>query len=147
MKIVVEEITNISELKIVIKCKKRNDNVNSIVDTLRLFDRVITGKKDSVSHLIRPHEIYYFDSVDDKVFCYTEKSVYETSYKLYEIEKALSRSTFLRVNKSVIINVGKIECFKSSSNGRMEATLKNNDKIDISRNYVAALKLVLGGSR
>lgn len=147
MKIVVEEIVNINETEIIVKCKKRNDNVNSIVDTLRLFDRVITAKKGLETHMIRPHQIYYFDSVDDKVFCYTEREVYETIYKLYEIENALSRSTFLRVNKSVVVNVGKIESFKSSSNGRMVATLLNNEKIEISRNYVQALKVLLGGAR
>lgn len=147
MKITVEEIVNIKELEIVVKCNKRNDSVNTIVDTLRLFDRVISGKKEGKTYLIRPHEVLYFDSVDDKVYLYTDKDIYETPYKLYEMENALSRSTFLRVNKSVVLNVAKIQSFKSASNGRMEAMLSNGERIEISRNYVQALKVMLGGNR
>jgi len=147
MKIKVQEIANLSEIEIVVNCRERNESVNTIVDTLRLFDRVITGKKEDKTFLIRPHEIFYFDSVNDKVFCYTDKEVYETSYKLYELENALTRSTFLRINKSVIVNFSKIIAFKSESNGRMEATLKNGEKVEISRNYVQALKVVLGGNK
>ena len=89
MKITVEEIANLSETEIIVKCRRRTDSINTVVDTLRLFDRVITGKKDGDTYMVRPHEIYYFDSVNDKVFCYTEKEVYETGYKLYVLESAL----------------------------------------------------------
>ena len=145
MKIIVEEIANLNEVEVIVKCKKRTDNVESIVDTLRLFQKVVSGKKEEQVHLIRPHEIFYFDSVDNKVFCYTKNDVFETKYKLYELEQALSGSTFLRVNKSLIVNVAKIASFKFSTNGKMEATLQNMDKIEISRNYVSALKVMLGG--
>ena len=109
MKITVEEIANLKETEVVIKCLKRTNKVEAIVDTLRLFDRAINAKREGQTHLIRPHDVYYFDSVDDKVYCYTESEVYETSYRLYELENALTRSTFLRVNKSIILNIAKIE--------------------------------------
>ena len=144
MKIIVEEIANLDEMEIIVKCKKRTDNVDSIVDTLRLFSKVISAKRDEETYLIKVHDIFYFDSVDNKVFCYTENLVYETKYKLYELENALINTTFIRVNKSLIVNVEKIKSFKFSSNGKMVATLKNGEQISISRNYVSALKVVLG---
>ena len=145
MKIVIEEIRNIPDTEIVIKCRKRDDYVESIVASLRLFERNVTGKKEGSSFIITAAEVYYFESVDDKVFCYAEKEVYETSLKLYEIETSFRGSPFLRVNKRMILNVTKIREFKSLLNGRMEAVLDNSERIEISRNYVPALKVMLGG--
>ena len=64
---------------------------------------------------------------------------------MYEIETSFRGSPFLRVNKSMILNVTKIREFKSLLNGRMEAVLDNSERIEISRNYVPALKVMLGG--
>jgi DNA-binding LytR/AlgR family response regulator len=145
LKIVIEEILNISETEIVIKCRRRDDYVDSIITSLRLFERKITGKKEGSSFILTAADVYYFESVDDKVFCCAEKEVYETSFKLYEIETTFKGSPFLRVNKSMILNITKIREFKSLLNGRMEAVLDNEERVEISRNYVPALKVMLGG--
>ena len=40
-----------------------------------------------ISGILRDLEdIYYFEAVDNKVFLYLEKEVYETKLKLYELE-------------------------------------------------------------
>lgn len=147
MKITIEEIKNSLETEVVIKCKLRDDYVESIVASLRLFDSNVTAKKDGSYFLLSPGEIFYFESVDDKVYCYGEKEVYETSLRLYEIEEKFLGTTFLRVNKSMILNITKISEFKSLINGRMEAVLSNGEKVEISRNYVKALKILLMGIR
>lgn len=145
MKIIIEEITNINETEIIVKCKERTDDIDNIVDTLKLFDKTISGKKDKETYIIKPADIFYFDSANDKVFCYTKDDVYETNYKLYEIEQIFQKSTYLRVNKNIVLNINKIKSFKSSFNGRIEATLLNGEMVEISRNYVPALKQKLGG--
>lgn len=145
MKIVVEEIQNISETEIIIKCKHDDDSVRKIVSHLELLDDKIIAKKDDRSYSISPSDIYYFESVDQKVFLCTTKDVFETSFKLYELEIKFQNTLFLRVNKTTILNTAKIQFFTSSINGRMKATLKNKEEIMISRTYVSALKLVLGG--
>lgn len=147
MKITVEEISNITDTEIVIKCKEKSDNVESIIATLRLFDHNITAKRDDTRYIITAKDVYYFESVDNKVFCYTAKEVYETSYKLYEVETIFANTTFLRINKNIVLNANKIRSFKAALNGRMEAKLINGELVEISRNYVPALKLLLGGKR
>ena len=47
---------------------------------------------------------------------------------------------FLRVSKSMIVNLKKIKCVRSDISGRMEATLLNDEKIIISRGYVKEIK-------
>jgi len=145
MKIVIEEIKNIEETEVIIRTSKIDDAVKRIEKTLKLIDDHLLGRIDENQFSLLPGEIYYFESIDNKVFAYTVKAVYETIYKLYELEETLDSSIFLRVNKNTILNTAKIRFFKSSINGRVEATLKNDEIIVISRTYVSALKMMLGG--
>lgn len=145
MKIIVEEINNIKETEIIIKCKRTDDNVKSIVSSLKLFDNNISVKKDKNTYILSPKEIFYFDCVENKVFCYCEKEIYETNYRLYQLEELFYNTSFLRINKNIILNINKIKSFTSTINGRMEASLINGEKVEISRNYVHALKIKLGG--
>ncbi len=147
MRLSVEEISNLAETEVIVKCRERSGEVLGIVATLRLFENNIAAKKEGESFIIAPSEILYFESVNDRVFCYTERDTYETAYRLYELEERFLRSTFLRINKNIILNASKISCFSAALNGRMEARLINGEKVEISRNYVPALKLLLGGMR
>ena len=63
---------------------------------------------------------------------------------LYEIEQAFAYTDFLRISKSVIVNVAKIAYVKPIFNGRFEAKLKNDEKVIVSRQYVLDLKKKLG---
>jgi DNA-binding LytR/AlgR family response regulator len=145
MKITVEEIKNQEDVEVVVKCKTRDESVEEIISTLDLLENRITVRKDGRSYLIHPKDVYYFDSADEKVYCYTAGEVYETGFKLYEVENMLGNTMFMKINKNTIVNLSKLTSFKSSLNGRMEAAMKNGEKVEVSRNYVPALKARLGG--
>jgi two-component system response regulator LytT len=145
MNIKVETVDNLTEEEIVIRCREKDERVENLVRTLRLFDCVLNVKKEGKNHLLPLNEIYYFDSVDDKVFCYTKDNVYETWMKLYEIENTFFDTNFIRINKSMIVDASKISSFKAQLNGRMSAVLDNGERVEISRTYVPALKIKLGG--
>lgn len=145
MKIVIEEIKNIEETEVIIKCKEVDEEVRRLETQIKLMDAKIIARKDDRNYALSPSEIYYFDSIDNDVFAYLQKDVFQISNKLYELEEILRNSSFLRVNKNTILNTTKIHHFKSTMNGRMEATLKNKEVIIISRTYVSALKMMLGG--
>ena len=49
-----------------------------------------------------------------------------------------------RCSKSMILNAGKIDSILPSLSGRFEAVLDNGEKVMISRQYVSALKRLLG---
>jgi DNA-binding LytR/AlgR family response regulator len=145
MRIRVEEIADLKETEVVVRCPKKDETVEKIVSAFHIFDQTILGKKAGRSYPIAPGDAYYFESVDDKVFVYTKTEVFETGFRLYEIENFLQGTTFLRVNKTTVIDTAKIGNFRSLLNGRMEAQLKNGEAVEMSRAYVAALKLMLGG--
>jgi DNA-binding LytR/AlgR family response regulator len=88
--------------------------------------------------------VYYFEAVDGRVFLYAEKEVYETSLRLYEIEARFEETDFFRASKSVVANLAKIASVQAVFNGRFEASMKNGERIVISRQYVPVLKKKLG---
>ena len=70
--------------------------------------------------------------------------MYETKLKLYELEERFVGTDFLRVSKSVIMNLSKVKSLSPAFNGRFEATMKNDEKVIVSRQYVPVLKEKLG---
>ena len=70
--------------------------------------------------------------------------MYEVRYKLYELEEMFIPLDFVRCSKSMIVNMEKIEYLSPLFSGKMEAHLKNGEKIVISRQYVRGLKNKLG---
>jgi len=144
-KITIAENPTLTDVEVLIQCPKRTPEVDSIVMQIELYNQTIMVLKDDQRIILPAIKIDYFESVDDQTFCYTAKAVYETPYRLYEIESALGNYRFARVNKSTIVNLIKIKSFKSALNGRMEALLLSGEKIEISRNYVATIKAMLGG--
>lgn len=89
-------------------------------------------------------EIFYFDSVDNRVYLYTKDKCFEVKKKLFEIEEEYEGTSFIRISKNAIVNIGKIEKLIPEFNGRLEAKLKNGESIIISRGYVPSLKRKLG---
>lgn len=145
MKITIETPGPGEEDEIIVRCASLDDKVMNLICALKTEqDDKLTGYLDDKIVRLSPKDIFYFESVDNKVFAYTGKGVYEVHKKLYEIEDEYSYTDFLRISKSTIINVAKIAYLRPSFNGRFEANLKNNEKIIISRQYVLDLKKKLG---
>ncbi len=145
MKVTILEKQDITETEIHILCKQKDAQVESIASALNAWNQEIIGKKDDANHVIPFYDIYYFESVDEKVFAYTKDDTYEIKLRLYELEAVLEKARFIRIGISMILNVNQVQAFKSSLNGRMEARLKNGESVEISRSYVPALKSMLGG--
>ena len=104
----------------------------------------ITALQNGNYFRVAPEEIYYFEAVDNKVFLYLEKEVYETKLKLYELEDIFRGTDFFRASKSCIVNLAKVKSLSSAFNGRFEALMKNGEIVMISRQYVPVLKEKLG---
>jgi len=143
LKIVIEELQDGEEDQIIIKCREMPDELLHVLPMLKSQGALIAYVGNEI-HRIQPKEIYYIEVVDNKTFLYCQDTVLETKQKLYELENYLSNSDFLRVSKSVLLNLSKIKSLSPALSGRFEATLDNNEKIIISRQYVSDLKKMLG---
>jgi DNA-binding LytR/AlgR family response regulator len=146
-RITIEVDSALKEIEVLLRCPKKDALVEKLVSHIELLNQTMIVQKDQKQVILPLADILYFESVDEKTYCYVAKAVYETQLRLYEIENALGRYRFVRCYKSIIVNLNQIRSFKSTINGRMEAMLANGERIEISRNYVAAIKTMLGGIR
>lgn len=144
MKITILDKENpLEEDEIIVKCTSLDESILRLLNALKHGKDKISLYKDSTIVLQDYSDILYFESVDDRVFAYTENQVFESRQKLYQLEEELP-SNFLRASKAVIVNLNKIENLAPDFSGRIEATLTNDCKVIFSRMYVPVLKKHLG---
>ena len=143
MKIVIEKPQQGEEEQIIVKCHNISPELWNTLNQIRVQGDLLIASSGNELHRINLADIFYIESVDNKTFLYCENSVYESKQKLYELEE-LAISDFLRVSKSVIVNLTKIKALAPALSGRLEAVLLNSERIIISRLYVGELKEKLG---
>ncbi len=143
MKIVILEPQDYEDEQIIFKCRSMTPELLRIIARLKAQDSLVAYSGSDI-YRIRPADIYYIETVDNKAFFYLREKVYESRQKLYELEKSLSSYDFLRVSKSVIANLSKIKSLSPALNGRFEALMDNGERVIISRQYVPDLKKHLG---
>lgn len=144
MKITITEPAEGEEDEIILRCRHIDEQLLKFIYMLKSGQDRITALQDGNFFQIAPKEIYYFEAVDNRVFLYLEKDVYETKLKLYELEERLRGSEFFRASRSCIVNLAKVKSVSPAFNGRFEALMKNGEHVIISRQYVPALKEKLG---
>lgn len=144
MKISIENINNTEEEEIIIRCYEVNDEVLELMSKLKKQSGILIGYADDTIYKLNPSSVYYFESVENKVFIYGKDRFFESKQKLYELEEICDHRKFFRASKSVIMNISKISHVRPSISGRFEATLENGEKVLVSRQYVPVLKSKLG---
>ncbi len=131
--------------QIEIRCHEITEEVREIVIFVKSRQGQLTGVQAGKQYEIPVLDVCYIEAVDNKVFLYTQKQVYETRQKLYELEELLKEKYFLRVSKSLLLNLMKVKSIKPALNGRFLAILQSGEEIIISRKYVQELKNALKG--
>ena len=121
------------------------EEIKEIVTFVKTRQGRLTGIQEDRQFEIPVPDVCYIEAVDNKVFLYTQKQVYETRQKLYELEELLRERYFLRVSKSLLLNLMKVRSIKPALNGRFLAVLQSGEEIIISRKYVPDLKAALKG--
>jgi len=144
VKIIIEPPGVGEEEQIIVKCHNIPPDLLRILNAFKAQDNMLVGYVGNEIHRVAPKDIFYIDTVDNKTFLYCEKDVYESKQKLYELEKILTNGDFLRISKSVIVNLSKIKSLSPALSGRLEAVLHNNESVIISRQYVGELKKIFG---
>ncbi len=140
MKITIEPLQSGQEEEIIIRSDNLDSGLLELIYSIKAGRSRLTAFQDGEILKLSPSDIYYFESVDNKVSACCEKRVYEVHQKLYELEKIYEHTDFLRISKAMIVNVSKIKKIAPMFNGRLEAVLDNDERVVISRQYVPELK-------
>lgn len=98
---------------------------NFIVDNSVANKLVVKSKKDT--YILLTNEILYIDSIKKDTFIHLKNNVIKCHKRLTEFEKELDELGFLRVHRSYLVNVSKIDSFNYK-----EATMINGDVVSIS---------------
>lgn len=144
MKITINVNPTLNDTEIVVNCAAVTPETESIIASLRVMDSQITVKKGDETLILDISKIAYIESIDRKTFVYTEKDIYETKLKLYEMEEKLYGSGFQRVSKSCLVRLRYIRSIRAEIERRLRLTLENGEQMVVSRQYANELKKRLG---
>lgn len=145
MKLEVRKVPEAEPEMVEIRCHQITDEVRELISFVKSRQGQLTASQDGQRFEIPVVDLFYAESVDERVFLYTARDSYEIRMKLYELESLLKSRHFLRISKSMLVNLMKISSVRPALNGRFSALLKNGEEVIISRKYVPALKQTLKG--
>lgn len=144
MRIIIETPQPGDEDVVIVRCAAPDQKLVSMLLAFQSANTELTGYLNDKIVRLNYQDVYYFEANENKVFAYCHSKVYEIKYKLYELEDLYIPLDFVRCSKSLIINMEKIEYISPLFGGKLEAHLKNGEKVIISRQYVHNLKVKLG---
>lgn len=78
-------------------------------------------------------DILYFEAIGDKLFAYTKKEAFLIKNKLYEVEEI--SPSFVRINKSNVVNVLAVDKISPSLNSHLILWLTDGQDLEVSRKY------------
>ncbi|MBO7565111.1 MAG: LytTR family transcriptional regulator DNA-binding domain-containing protein [Clostridiales bacterium] len=132
------------ETEISLTCPSLTPEVEKLISMIRVMDSKLTVKKDGEVFLLDLGEILYLETMERKCFVYTDKTVYETDAKMYELEQQLAASGFFRVSKSTLLQLKHIKSLRADLNHRIRITMDNGEQLIASRMYADDLRERLG---
>ena len=110
MKIKIEIDENLSEDEVLIRCRGLTEQVTEIqkavsevVNTSQRF----VFYRGNTEYYLALDEILFFETDGDGINAHTRDNIYQTKYKLYELEDLLP-GCFMRISKSSIVNTNHI---------------------------------------
>ena len=143
MRVEINLSPEIKEAYAVIHGSKMTDEIRRVAEACESQENVIAAMKEEKIVVLQPEEIYMIRVEDGKIYLYTERDKYQSGKKLYEFEESLGRD-FMRISKSTIVNLKKMDSVETSFHAMMYLVMKNGCKDYITRTYLPEFKKYLG---
>ena len=140
MKITLNQDPSFPETEVIINCPQADEDILRLVAMLRIHQKKLVGVLKGEQHLLDVKDILYIDTADKRTFLYTEKAVYESALRLYELEDGLRELDFLRAGRSAIVNFRRIKSSRPELGGRLVVTMDNGEQVYVSRQYAGEMK-------
>lgn len=100
----------------------------------------IFALKNDVMYKVNINSALYFECRDKKTYIVIMSGSYPVKKRLFEIEESYHDKGFLRISKSVIVNMSKVIQVNMCEDRTILATLSNKEKVRVSRQYVKEFK-------
>ena len=144
MKITVEHCDT-PENEVILRCRELDEEMLHILALLRSGMQSLcafTEERETV--FLSPREVLYAESVEERTWLYCERAVWRTALSLPAREARSEARGFCRGSRSMVVNLHGIRQLKSCAGSRIEATMRNGEKVMISRHYGPLLRERLG---
>lgn len=139
----VEQDVSLRDIEVLIKYGKMYEAVQRVLSLLQSADAKLKCSDADREKPVSVSDVYYIESVDKRTFVYCESEVYRTDARLYQLLESLAQYGFVQINKACLLNINVLVEIRPLLNSRMEATLKNGERLNISRKYLAAIREAL----
>ena len=144
MKIEIDIDEKYNDLLVQIKAPALTADIEKMISLMRMIDMQLAVKKNDEIILLETNQILYFETVERNTFVYTKEDTYEIDLRLYEVEQQLIEQGFIRISKTCILNLKKVQSLKAAINRKIKVTLINGEQLIVSRNYADELRRRLG---
>ncbi len=143
MKFTCEVSPDVEHDEIIIRCRSKSDKIRLLEAAI---ENVLAGETELVlfirdtEYYVPKGDILFFETEEGKVKAHTAQRIFTSDCKLFELEEMMPRY-FVRVSKSCILNVKKIESITRNPIGASEVRLRGCEKrVYVSRSYYKILK-------
>jgi DNA-binding LytR/AlgR family response regulator len=102
------------------------------------------GYRDEEVILLDFDEIVCFFAQGQTVQARTRYGIVRIRHRLYELEKILEGSAFIRISNSEIVNFNHVRSFEFSLGGTLSLKTTDNERSYVSRRYTKDIKNYLG---
>ena len=144
MKFIVEQSLGQDEVEITVRCGLIDERLQRLIEQIRLYGFSLMGKREGASYVLHLEGIDYFESVEERTYAYTQDGVYECAPRLYELERQLGGTDFVRVSKACLLNTGRVDSVWPCLDGKLEALLENGERVLVNRHYFKGFKEKFG---
>ena len=135
MKLIKTKEENLEENYLELHYDKIDEETNAVLDRLRNTLKYIEGTVDDRKVNIAVTDVFYFETVDRKIYAYTKDMCVEVKEALKDIIEEFSKIGFVRISKSSVVNLYKIQKLQGDLNMRVIIYLKNGEKLIMNRTY------------
>jgi DNA-binding LytR/AlgR family response regulator len=144
------EVDDKFEEEIIIRCNQVNEKIyqiQKVISEIALKPQRFVFYKEDTEYYLTLEEILFFETEENSISVHTSDNVYQTKYKLYELEELLP-GYFMRISKSAILNVNRIYSITRNLTASSVVQFQNTHKqVYVSRYYYKLLKQKLEEKR
>lgn len=79
----------------------------------------VIGIYEDIEYILKLEDIYYFEANGNTIIAIHKDGRYKVMMRLYEIEKVAMGHQFMRISKSIIVNINKIYSIERSFGHRI----------------------------
>lgn len=137
MKVNIFKETHLKENYIDLHYEIKDNETEVVLKFLDTFQIPILGKlpEEEKERLILPGEILYLEIVERKCFLYLKDSVWKADATIQGFLDKYESQGFVRVSKSMAVNIHYVRELKAELNMRINIVLDNEEIVVLNRNY------------